>query len=89
MIITVHCQRSLLGFWVECTNDDYANPWLTLEFNCRCSLNHGKHWCKCWIYLGLTQLIKDFINFLINICSGLDVNENVNSRINLIFVGAF
>jgi len=46
----------------------------------------------------IKQLIIDFSNFYINICSGLDQgylipgvdnNENVNSRINLICVGAF
>jgi len=41
------------------------------------------------MYLGLTLLIIDFSNFCINIRSGLDVNKNVNSRINLMFVGAF
>jgi len=40
-------------------------------------------------YLGLTQLIIDFSNFCTKMCSGLDVNKNANSRINLIFVGAF
>jgi len=35
------------------------------------------------------QLITDFNNFCINIFSGLDVNNNVNARFNLVFVGAF
>jgi len=34
-------------------------------------------------------LIIDFSNFCVNTCSGLDVNKNVNSWINLIFVGVF
>jgi len=34
-------------------------------------------------------LIIDFSNFYINMCSVLAVNKNVNSQINLIFVGAF
>jgi len=41
------------------------------------------------MHLGLTQLISDFSNFSINICSRLEYNENVNLQINLIFVGAF
>jgi len=41
-------------------------------------------------YLGLTQLqlIIDFNNFLNNTYSGIEV-DNVNYRINLIFVDAF
>jgi len=33
-------------------------------------------------------VIIDFSNFCVNMCSGLDV-KNVNSWINLIFVGVF
>jgi len=39
--------------------------------------------------ISLTQLIIDFTIFYTDIYSGLDVNESVNLRINLIFVGAF
>jgi len=40
-------------------------------------------------YLELTLLIIDFSNFFINMCSGIDVNKNVNLWITLIFVGTF
>jgi len=35
------------------------------------------------------MLIIDFVKFCINTCIGKEINENVNSRINVIFVGAF